>query len=51
MSDEPDILDKARKEHERLLREDPQYRKSWEEISALLRTVLCEADIPDQEGE
>lgn len=35
---------KAKAEHERLLRDDPAYRKNWEEVTRIWTTLL--ADVP-----
>lgn len=42
--------DRARLLHEQMLRENPEYRKEWEKVTAMFRTILADADIPDDEN-
>lgn len=39
------IRRKAREHHEKLLRDDPGYRKQWEEVTTLFRTVWSDAEL------
>lgn len=39
--------ERAKTLHEQMLRDNPDYRRQWEEVSALFKTILADADLPD----
>jgi hypothetical protein len=40
VDDKEDICERARKEHERLMREDPKYRAEYERVHEIWEIVL-----------
>jgi hypothetical protein len=39
--------ERSRRLHEKMLLENPLYRKEWEKVLALFFTLFADADLPD----